>query len=98
MPSKPASIALRAAWRNWSTTWPTSAVLSARGCVTGSKPLGVKVLVSAIFAVDDTGCSPSGSSDGCEMRPTCQICATILPPLRCTASVTSFQPASCSGL
>jgi hypothetical protein len=98
MPSKPAAMALRAARRNWSTTWPTSAVPSARGADTGSKPAGVKVLVCAGRAVDDTGCSPAGSSEACEMRPTCQIWATIRPPLRCTASVTRFQPATCSGL
>ena len=29
-------------------------------------------------------------------RPTCHSCTTILPPLACTASVTRFQPSSCS--
>ena len=70
----------------------------ARGAETGSKPAGVKVLVWAGLAVDDTGTAPAGSSEVCEMRPTCQIWATILPPRACTASVTRRQPASCSGL
>jgi hypothetical protein len=44
-----------------------------------------------------TGLPPFGCSEVCEMRPTCQSCATILPPAACTASVTLRQPANCSG-
>jgi hypothetical protein len=48
--------------------------------------------------VDDTGAWPPGSSEVCEMRPTCQSWITIRPPRACTASVTRRQPATCSSL
>ena len=56
-----------------------------------------KVLDLARIADGATGLPPPGCSESCEMRPTCQSCTTILPPASCTASVTCFQPASCSG-
>ena len=42
------------------------------------------------LALGATGRSPS-SSDGSEMRPTCQSCMTMVPPFRCTVSVIGFH-------
>ena len=97
MPSKPAAIALRAAWRKSATRRGISSVRSARGADTSTMPSRVKVWAAAVRAVDDTGALPP-SSDTCEMRPTCHSCSAILPPAACTASVTRRQPATCSGV
>ena len=78
------------------TTAGISTVDSARGSDTGTKPLPVKVWPLAARAVEDTGARPSGWNITCEMRPTCQSCAAILPPSACTASVTRFHAATCS--
>ena len=43
-----------------------------------------------------TGNAPS-RYEGSETRPTCQSCKRMRPPASCTARVTSFQPATCSG-
>jgi len=50
----------------------------------------------AVIAEGATGWPPFGCKVVCEIRPTCHICTTILPPALCTASVTRFHPASCS--
>ncbi len=44
----------------------------------------------------ETGRPVSGCSEEWLMRPTCQSCRKISPPLAWTASVTSFQPSTCS--
>jgi len=54
--------------------------------------------VEVILADGATGNAPPGCSAGCEIRPTCHSCRKIRPPARCTASVTSRQPATCSAL
>ncbi|KAG1241947.1 hypothetical protein G6F65_023261 [Rhizopus arrhizus] len=43
-----------------------------------------------------TGWPPPGCSEACDMRPTCQSWAKIVPCAACTAWVTCFQPATCS--
>ncbi|GLC91905.1 hypothetical protein Tamer19_13130 [Cupriavidus sp. TA19] len=45
-----------------------------------------------------TGAWLSGWKCVCDMRPVCQICRKILPPFACTASVTCFHAAICSGV
>jgi len=45
-----------------------------------------------------TGAPPPGWSERCEIRPTCQIWATISPPTAWTASVTRRQPSTCASL
>jgi len=57
-----------------------------------------KVLPLARIADGATGLPPPGWSDVWETRPTCQSWRKIRPPAPCTASVTSFQPATCAAL
>jgi len=54
-------------------------------------------LAVAAMALGATGNSPFGCKEGCEILPTCQSCKKMRPPLWCTASVTRFQPSTCSG-
>ena len=61
-------------------------------------PSSVQAWPAGAIADGATGSAPSGCSDGCEIRPTCQSCRKIRPPAACTASVTRFQPAICSAL
>ena len=61
-------------------------------------PVAVNVLPSAWIADGATGAAPPGCRLLCEKRPTCHSWQTILPPAAWTASVTSFQPATCSSV
>ena len=74
-----------------------SLLSSARGSeVSANSPLpsGLirKVLDLARIAEGATGLPPSGCSELCEMRPTCQSCTTILPPA-CVHGVGHLLPA-----
>ena len=55
--------------------------------------------------IDDVGAMALGATGvrpfsrlGSDTRPTCHNWATIRPPARCTASVTCFQPLTCSSV
>ena len=58
----------------------------------------MKAWPGGMIADGATGNMPSGCSDGCEIRPTCQSCRKMRPPAAWTASVTSRQPSTCSRL
>ena len=60
--------------------------------------MSVKISPSIATAEGATGCPPSGCTDGCDARPTCQSWRKMRPPAWCTASVTRRQPATCASL
>jgi len=60
------------------------------------KHIALYLKLQATHALQDaTGNAPSGWNEECETRPTCHSCRKISPPLACTASTTSRQPAVC---
>ena len=79
-PSNPAAWALRAACRYSSTIPAISDVSSARGVTKGFIPSTVMAWPAGAIADGATGSAPSGCSDGCEIRPTCQSCRNMRPP------------------
>ena len=75
-----------------------STSVSARGVSKGTlSKVRVKWVPGAGTAEGATGTAPPGCMLEWEMRPVCQICRNMKPPLACTASVTIRQPAICSG-
>jgi hypothetical protein len=65
----------------------------------GSNPCSVKAITpSGRIAEGATGRPPAGCSERWLMRPTCQSWQKMWPPLACTASVTSFHPATCASV
>ncbi len=76
-----------------------SASVIACGVVWGCMPCeSVYISPGQAAAVGLTTFAPAGRLAACPTRPVCISCTTILPPLAWTASVTSFQPATCCAL
>ena len=99
MPSKPASTASLADCAYSAMARAMSSSVITRGAVWGCMPSeSVYISPGQASADGPTHSAPAGRLAACVTRPVCISCTTILPPLACTASVTSFQPATCCAL
>ena len=73
----------------------TSASVMARGTGWGCIPLAsVYISPGAATALGASTSPPAGRLSGWPTRPVCMSCTKMRPPRACTASVTSFQPAT----
>ena len=74
-----------------------SASVIASGMAFGFIP-SASVYISPAAAIADgpSTRAPGGRLSGCAIRPQCINCMNILAPSGRTASVTSFQPATCA--
>lgn len=97
-PSKPASIALRAASAKSATVCRISVSVSSFGVTNSFGPCSVYTDPFAGTADGATGTRPSGSRLGWPIRPVCISWAKIAPPSRCTASVTVRQARTWPGV